>query len=104
MELVTIRLRSLADPAIQALLMTNGSFAIGLDPDLKLKLSACGVAVFTVILVCMAWHIWMKLKRTIATEDERRQKRARREWGQYLSQVKRQASSDGEENETVESL
>ena len=87
MDLVTIRLRSLADPAIQALLLTDGTFQIGLDPDLKLKLSACGVAISAIILACMAWHIWMKLKSTAGTSsaEERRQNRARREWGQYLS-------------------
>ena len=62
MDLVKIRLRSLADPAIQALILTDSTFSIGLDPDLKLKLSACGMAFSLIVLVCMAWHIWMKLR------------------------------------------
>ena len=43
MDNITVRVRSYNDPAIQALLLTEGTFVIGLDPKLKMAFSIAGI-------------------------------------------------------------
>lgn len=43
MPYVTVRVRSLQDPAVQALIMTDGTYDIGMDAGLKLLLSLLGI-------------------------------------------------------------
>ena len=40
---VSIRLRSLQDPAVQALIVTEGAFTVGMDSKLKFALSLLGL-------------------------------------------------------------
>ena len=53
MDNITVRVRSYNDPAIQALLITEGTFAIGLDPKLKMALSIIGIVVSLTCLTCI---------------------------------------------------
>ena len=48
-----MRVRSYDDPAIQALLLTEGTFVIGMDPKLKMALSVCGVITSLAFFVCI---------------------------------------------------
>ena len=75
MEKVKIRLRSFEDPTIQALIMTHGTFAIGMDPDLKFYLSIAGIAVSSIVLISIFWHIFYKV--CSKERGESKQSRAR---------------------------
>jgi len=43
MNEITFRVRSLDDPAVQALLVTEGSLNFGMDPSTKMALSVVGL-------------------------------------------------------------
>lgn len=53
MDNITVRVRSYNDPAIQALLITEGTFVIGLDPKLKMALSIAGIIVSLTCFACI---------------------------------------------------
>ena len=48
---ITIRLRDYDDPAIRALLETNGTFDFGLSSRVKLILSIIGLALSTIVMI-----------------------------------------------------
>ena len=50
MKSLKVRVRSADDPAIQALLITEGTYVIGMDPKHKMNLSITGVVVSTALL------------------------------------------------------
>jgi len=52
MSNVTVRVRSIEDPVIQALLITDGTFVFGMDPKMKMALSVIGL----ILSICIfAW-------------------------------------------------
>ena len=50
---VNIRLRSLHDPAVQALIVTDGAFTVGMDSKLKFALSLLGLLLAMTFLCCI---------------------------------------------------
>ena len=50
---VTVRVRSLDDPVIQALLITEGTFVFGMDPKMKMALSIIGLLLSLCIFVVL---------------------------------------------------
>ena len=53
---ITVRIRSLNDPAVQALLITEGTYETGMDPMLKMILSVTGVVISLSLLIYIG--IW----------------------------------------------
>ena len=65
MNEITFRVRSLDDPAVQALLVTEGSLNFGMDPSTKMALSVVGlltsIAFMGMIVVkCIAFQLEQK--------------------------------------------
>ena len=72
---VKVRVRSYEDPAIQALLLTEGTFVIGMDPKFKMALSVCGVIFSLACFACIAKQCVLTYQQD--RERYRREKRAR---------------------------
>ena len=51
---VHVRIRSYDDPAIQAILLTDGTFVIGMDPKVKMALSISGIILSIFCFGCIA--------------------------------------------------
>ena len=73
MKEVTVRLRYLEDPAVQALIITDGTFVIGMDPALKMFLSFVGLVASLAWLSCISVQCYK-----FQSEEKLREQREKR--------------------------
>ena len=90
---ITIRLRDYDDPAIRALLETNGTFDFGLSSRVKLVLSIIGLALSTIVMI---FTIFTCLKHTKERKQQKEQERSRRNIDVKRKNLEAYAQSDEE--------
>jgi len=86
---ITVRARSLQDPAIQALILTDGTFAIGMNASLKffLSLVGCVLALSFLFCICRRCVTFQRLEHQRFKADQFRAEQLREMGKQYYGEA-----------------
>ena len=98
---ITVRIRSLDDPAVQALLITEGTYETGMDSSLKMFLSIIGVVISLAFLIYIGY--WCcKNGGSDTVKDNTRYGYTGGNRSQWQNYADRQTQDDDDEDEEEE--